>query len=478
MKLRAIGSIAFMILLALPATAPAQFVDDAQRLAMPGFGVGARALGMGDAYSGVASDFSALYWNPAGLAQAEMGEFSFGLSYLTPTDQSTFFGNQMSDNVNATNLNTLGFVLPVPVRRGAFSIAFGFTRQSNFTSGLNFNGYNPNSSIIQTWAPDKTPYPPQVSLAEDLQLAYADTTTGLFVSPIKGNVNQSGTVTESGGLNNWMFGGAMDIGRNLSVGVTLTYVSGSYTYDRSYKETDPQMVHLYPYDLKELDVTDHIEDNISGFNAKFGLMYRDPNYRVGFTIKTPTSFSIDETFGTKATSVFRSLDPQGNNTYGPFDGPNGSSKYDVHTPWVFGASASFLMIPNFVLSGDAEYTDWTQTEFANANQDVLDQNRDFATTFRGTINLRGGAEYEIQPLGVRIRGGFIYNPSIYKGDPTTFDQKYVTAGLGFTLGGTSMIDVGYAHGWKNDYRVNYDATSTVQEQITSDIVLVTFTHRF
>ncbi len=465
-------------LVVLPTLGSAQFVEDAQRLAMPGFGVGARALGMGDAYSGVAADYSALYWNPAGLAQAQMGEFSFGLSYFTPQDVSTFFGNQTTDHNNATNLNSLGFVLPVPVRRGAFSIAFGYTRQSNFTSGMSFSGYNPNSSIIQTWAPDGKPYPADITLAEELQLATVDTVRGVFVSPIKGNVQQSGTVTESGGLNNWMFGGAMDVGQNLSLGITLTYVSGSYRYDRSYKEQDPRLVHLYPYDLSELDVTDYIDDNISGFNAKFGLMYREPNkYRIGFTIKTPTAFSIDESFGTRATSVFRSADLSGNNTYGPYDGNNGSSKYDVTTPWVFGASAS-VIIQNLVLSGEAEYTDWTTTQFENANQDVLNQNPDFATTFQGTVNLRGGAEYEIPSLGVRIRGGFAYNPSIYKGDPSTFNQKYVTGGLGFNLGESSMLDIGYAYGWRNDYRVNYDSTSPVQEKITSNLVLATFSHRF
>ncbi len=485
MKLRTVRFTIATLLVALPTIASAQFVEDAQRLAMPGFGVGARALGMGDAYSGVANDYSALYWNPAGLAQVQLGEFSFGLSYLAPQDVSTFFGNQQTGTANATNLNTLGFVLPVPVRRGSFSLAFGYTRQSNFTTGMSFSGYNPNSSIIQSagWAPDGSPYPPEISLAEQLQLATIDTVTGNFVSPIKGNFTQSGTVTESGGLNNWMFGGAMDVGPNLSVGVTLTYVSGSYRYDRTYKEEDTKLAHQgfqfngSFYDLRALDVTDFIDDNISGFNAKFGLMYREPDkYRIGFTIKTPTAFNIDESFGTTATSVFWTS-VAGANTYGPIKGNNGSSKYDVTTPWVFGASAS-VILHNLVLSADAEYTDWTQTQFANANQDVLDQNPDFATTFQGTVNLRGGAEYEIQPLGVRLRGGFIYNPSIYKGDPSTFNQKYVTGGLGFSLGESSMIDLAYAYGWRNDFRVNYDATSPVQEKVTSNLVLATFTHRF
>ncbi|MEW6619948.1 MAG: PorV/PorQ family protein [bacterium] len=41
------------------------------------FGVGARACAMGEAFTGLADDFSAFYWNPAGIAQIEDLEFNF-----------------------------------------------------------------------------------------------------------------------------------------------------------------------------------------------------------------------------------------------------------------------------------------------------------------------------------------------------------------------------------------------------------------
>ena len=54
----------WMLLLALPAALAAQ------ERAIDNFaGVGVRAMGMGGAYVGVADDFTAVYWNPAGLAQ-------------------------------------------------------------------------------------------------------------------------------------------------------------------------------------------------------------------------------------------------------------------------------------------------------------------------------------------------------------------------------------------------------------------------
>ncbi|MCR4295578.1 MAG: PorV/PorQ family protein [Elusimicrobia bacterium] len=64
-------------------------------------GVGARALGMGGAYTALADDANSLYWNPAGLAKLEKREFTAShaemyestrldfLAYAHPTSQGT-----------------------------------------------------------------------------------------------------------------------------------------------------------------------------------------------------------------------------------------------------------------------------------------------------------------------------------------------------------------------------------------------------
>ena len=46
----------------------AQYAEDALRYSQLGLGVGARQLGMGNATVGRVDDYSALFWNPAGLA--------------------------------------------------------------------------------------------------------------------------------------------------------------------------------------------------------------------------------------------------------------------------------------------------------------------------------------------------------------------------------------------------------------------------
>ncbi len=469
----------FIALSVVAAQSYAQFPEDALRFATPGVGVGALSLGMGNAYTGVASDFSAIYWNPAGLAQMEHGEFSLGLSQLNYKGKGTFFGGSNSLANNATNLNSLGLVYPVPVHKGSLVLAFGYVRQSNFTTGLSFEGFNPNSSIIQTFARDGASFPSDLSdnLAYQLFLSDIDTVNGTFISPIRDRVTQIGRVLEGGGLNNWSVAGAVDIGRDLSAGLTLTYLSGSYKYEREYTEQDNDASHtVFPFDFDQLTIDEFVESDISGVNAKLGLLYRVPSrFRFGIGVKTPTSFHVREDFGTTASSFFD--DGAVFPTDGPFES-FASGEYDVITPWVFSGGLS-VIIRDLVLSGDVEYTDWTQLEFDDANPDVIALNKDIKEIFRATANLRVGLEYDIRKYGVRVRGGFIYNTSPYEQDRSSaFDQKYVTGGLGILLSGSTMLDIAYARGWWQTDRVNYDGASRVDEKITTNNFLATVSYRF
>jgi len=482
--------VAAAIILA-PAVLMAQIPEDALRLGTPGIGVGARAIGMGGAYTGVANDFSAIYWNPAGLAQAVRGEFSAGLNYNNIGDNSTYFGTANQYSVNATNLNSLGLVYPLAVRRGSAVIAFGYDRQSSFAEGLSFSGFNPNSSILQTYARNGDYEPADLSGNLAYQLYLADTTlSGKWNSPITGRLTQLGTILESGGLNNWSFAGAVDVGKNLSMGVTITYLSGSYRYDHTYREEDrngyyANMPLAVYQSFSSLAMNDYIDDDIAGWNAKFGLMYRVPDvFRLGITIKTPTAFNIHETFGTPASNpVVATVGTGGASTTTTFDPGEGSSQYDITTPWVFGAGAS-VILGDLVLAADAEYTDWTQLEFSNANPDVIANNETIKQIFVGTATVRGGAEYDIHQIGLRLRAGYMLIPSPYRGDPSSFDQKYVTGGIGILLGEATMLDLAYAHGMRDTFVYSYTdpnnviAPPVVSEKMTSNNFFLTLTHRF
>ncbi len=77
--------IIFAIILILPAAGFSQFVSDVSKAgttaaAFLEVGVGSRAVGLGEAYVAIANDVSAVYWNPAGLAQ--LGKRELGLNHI------------------------------------------------------------------------------------------------------------------------------------------------------------------------------------------------------------------------------------------------------------------------------------------------------------------------------------------------------------------------------------------------------------
>jgi long-subunit fatty acid transport protein len=467
----------------------AQFPEDALRLSTPGMGVGTRAFGMGNAYTGIANDFSAIYWNPAGLGQLDKSEFSFGLSYQTVKNTSSFYGIETPFSLSATTVNTAGLVIPVPTKRGSLVVAFGYNRDVNFTNPLSFTGFNPSSSFIQSSAPDGALYPQDLTnvWAYQLFLANLDTLNGRYISPIKNRLTQSATVTESGGINDWSGALALEVAHNLFAGVTLTYYAGTYNYNRSYVEEDKDKLYqTFPYDVSRFTYDDYITDHISGFGAKFGILYRGGDLlRLGFAIKTPTYYHVDETFGARASSYFDNGDiyPVGSPYTEEF-----VNTYDVYSPWVFSSGVSFNLWW-LVISGDVEFTDWTGMEFANAPQEILDNNKTIRETMKATLDYRLGAEFDLFGTGLRVRAGLGMQHSPYKEDPapipgdfftTDFNRRSASVGLGIPLGSTAMFDLGYRATWWKNYRLNYppEASSRVDESLRDNQVIGTFSFRF
>ena len=468
-----------------------QYIDDALRYSTPGLGVGARSLGMGTAYTGVANDFSAVYWNPAGLGQMRLSEISLGLSNNSFGNTSTFFNTSQSLTNSSTSLNSFGIVYPFPTSQGSLVFAIGYNRQADYTTGLSFQGYNPSSSIVQSWAPNGQTLSPDVSIAEYLNLAVADTITKKFVSPLNGKLTQSGTVLESGGQNNFTVSGAVEASKNFYVGATLNFISGSYSYVRNYREDD--LLNVYDsthtattynsnrssayFDLNYLTSDQTVEHDISGFSMKLGILYKfGPGSRLGIAVKTPSWITVHETYSEQASSTFDNSD------HYTFVSDPSKYDYDVASPYVFSAGISHS-IGGLMLAGDIEYTDWTQMQFSNASSELMSLNTTFKTEFRPTANFRLGGEYEFSSMGLRLRGGFAYLPSPFNGDPSSFARKYITGGLGFIIENAFSIDIGYAHGsWDTKHAqlldINGNPTAITTEKISTDNLIGTISYRF
>ena len=463
------------LLVGATGTASGQFAEDVLRFSTPGLGVGAAWLGSGNAAVGHVDDYSSMFWNPAGLANLRSYEFSFGMSYLGYGNEASYLGSTTSSYASTVNLNALGIAIPVPTVQGSLTFALGYGRHSSYKTTAEFGGFNTSNSIVGSMLDQDLPYA--------IYLATTDSISGLPVPFVTGNVQQDVLVNESGGINNWSFGAAVDVAKDLSVGATFNYQEGSYQYDREFEETDTRNFYsgAPPDDFDYFRYSSTINSSLSGVSGLFGVMYRAKGFlRFGMTVRTPTYYWIREDFGDRGVSQFDPTSPDA----GPFqaDYP-GYTEYEITTPLVVSGGAALNFWDFLTVAADAEYTDWTQMKFETSNPDLQEENRLITRVYRSTVNLRGGAELSLLGSGIRLRGGLIWNPSPYEDDPAEFDQIYLTAGAGFEFAGNVALDLAYARGFWDTYRDNYaipgvEQASRTTESIITDNVIVTLRARF
>jgi len=290
-----------------------------------------------------------------------------------------------------------------------------------------------------------------------LQLGLEDT---LGVIPIKNNVHQKSDVLESGGLSQWAFGGSTEIARNLWFGVSFNILTGSYEWQRTFVETDPNNLHGgviagKDYDrqgFQSVSIDENLQQDISGWNAKFGMLYNlNDKARFGLTIKTPSLVSINENYSIGGTAVFSNATENATITYDPKD-------YGITTAWVFGFGASYSPVSFATLSADLEFTDYSQMQYDNVemgnpdHNNFLANNADIKKNLQSTNNYRIGVEVNIPGTGLFLRGGFGKTLSPYKDALADENITSISAGIGYLFENTVQLNIGFV---SSKYKISY-----------------------
>jgi hypothetical protein len=476
------------IFVVLAATVYPQNISDALRLGYSGIGSSARALGMGNSYIGLSDDASAGFFNPAGFGLLKKMEFSGGLDYSNFSNDATLNSNgsaigQSSNNTaSSTALDRVSFALPFPTVQGSLVFGLSYQNTKDFNGALSFNGYNKNSSFIQNLPSDLLF---EVGLNSAIYNAQGKI-TGYTPTIINGNLNQSGSILNSGGINNWTLSGAVEIYKNLFVGLNLNIISGTYESNSDYYEdnvnnlyqgladtSDPNTLNFKTFYLNRLTHWD-----ISGWDAKFGILYQLNRFsRFGLTVQFPKTYTIKESFTVNGYGQFQ------NYTY-PLNSSDFSDnvQYDIVTPFEIGAGFSFNIM-GLILSAQGTLIDYSQLKYENpdgiAAVDIADLNKTIKNDLTAVVNYNIGAEYTIPEVGLRVRAGFFVQPSAYKSDPTSFDKKYITAGIGFLAEEAIGLDLAFAHGWYSDIGDNYGSNvSRTTQDINENHFILTATYRF
>lgn len=446
-----------LALLGLTVTGRGQLIDDALRMAAPATTVGARSFSMGNAFVAVADDYSATYWNPAGLGLLRRPEFALGLMNISASNDVAFLNTAMQATTSNTRLNNVGFALPFPTMRGSLVFAVGYNRIQNYDASLAFNALNGTRSIIPVLKdPDQ-----RFDLAWKLWLQNDKGET-----PFDLGLQQSADVLESGGMNAWTFSGSIEAARDIFVGLTLNLLSGSYRWERTWEEEDVNDIYQDPIvqsdefdtqDFQYFQMNEKVKQDISGWNVRMGFIYKIQDYaRIGAVIETPTFYTVTEDYYKQGTSTFARASATYDFTT--------LSDHSITTPWRFSIGASGRPIKHLTMAFQMDYSDLSETEFSNVADIGYESelNKAIRSSWKNAFVFAGGMEFTVPKTPLQIRAGYNYQTSPWKRDEgdSDYDTKTITAGIGYLFSETFQLNAMWGNTNYKTFHYNYDPNAT------------------
>lgn len=372
-----------LVLMATSGPALADFVPELP--ATDRMAVDARSAGLGGAGIASSEEAGAILSNPAALGLLRQTEATATMLYQSRTVDSGYFDDAVSADLNSGEVASAGFVYPVPVYRGSLAFGFHFHRQNLFDRDLIREGDQSGGT------------------EEEL-------------------------LTESGSLDNWTFGAAVQISPRTFVGGSVSVIAGSldrvseFEFDATGGGSD------YAFAARD-DV------DLSGIRGSVGgLYFPSSTVRVGFRLDLPFTVEYE---GRQVVD--------GDGAYSLSD--------EVSYPMTAGLGVA-------ARGGPVLFT--TEAEFIPYSLLELDGERlrtdERVEGYRDVVVARAGLEWTL-PVPVRLRAGYRYEPDPFRlilaevrdpSDPAvatmevaefTRERHVVTGGAGFLLEGAVSLDI-------------------------------------
>ena len=453
------------------ATAFSQQISDAVRLTRQGLHFNARALSLGNAYSTIGYDFSALRFNPATMAVG--AKASYSATWNTNAFQSTsnYYGTHSEFTTTSTPAGQIGLTFPFRLKSSQnVVLGLGYTQPKDFDFGYKYEGLNGGSpSFVEALALRGDP------TARALGLTYQSyDSSGNYVGDetiLGANMYEKGYLLDEGGLTHFSFGLAVEAAHNIFFGISGSYNTGYYNSDLELAASDvndfyPSGVQTVPGNAQTdgFVATDYRlvrSKQYRGWDIRFGMLYKLANFiGVSASFKVPSSHKVEENTFASGLSHFaanRSLAVPETET---------ASLYHFTPPSEVTVGA---MTNLWIITGTAEasYVDYSSMKITDGVGDLPDRteiNKRIKDELSAVLNLNAGLEFRLPFTGFIARAGGIYQPSLYQADPARFAQKYLTAGVGINSNNMMHFDIGYAYGWRGEFRDEQTGDASIAER--------------
>jgi long-chain fatty acid transport protein len=358
---------------------------------------GAKAMGMGFAFTAQADDPSAIYFNPAGLTQLKGQNIMVGVTYVrenggeftgtTPVDNNTAIKNETQKSLNFFIPN-MYYTKTTP--DGYF--AYGIGIFAPFGLGQEYN--DKNTSIFRN----------QITKI-DLQTVVVNPTIAFKINEV------------------------------LSVGAGIDYMYGKAKLAKT--AVVPGVGNIYNLELDG-------DGDAWGYN--FGLLLKpSANFRVGANYRSPFTLKIKdgdvEIRNINSTVPFI---PPGATAAQVFGGTSFDTKgtATLNMPATFAVGVSYTMMDKLTVNADADWTLWHSYSSLpidiKDNKGALLPDSNAPKNWKDVVALRLGAEYRVtDPLA--LRAGFVYDQSPVPADTMgpelpDADRLNYMVGAGFKIG--------------------------------------------
>ena len=326
-------------------------------------GLGARAQAMGGAFVGIADDFSAVFWNPAGAANFRRTTFGFNAFDLMPRATYRQVGNLAGyPDINAKTKVTHGL---------GFLAGYYKPIGSRLVVGL---GVGTPSVVRTIWNGADF-----AALSDGTAYDWSSQLYVFSFSPVA----------------------AVKLGRAISFGAAINIEYGSLNAKKWAGPTN-YVIMFPPADLGQF------EENMNGWGlgATFGVLVRPvEKLSFGLTVRTPATVSFSGTASLSNMALYglpRSSD----------------LKRKITWPLWIAGGVSFRPVPRLLLTADVHWTGWSkfnqiETTFLDGAWHALAavDGRDlWLLEWRDTTQVRFGAEYALNAT-TELRAGYSHDPS-------------------------------------------------------------------
>lgn len=376
---------------------------------------GARPTALAGAYAAMGDDAHALIYNPAGLVGVTEPQVQLGFQHQRWTLKNSFYGNTTDVDYSATSFDDFALAFPIPTVQGRLVLAAGVYRMYSSDLDIAYSGLNTDTATDDEYI-----------------------------------------LQQSGSTYSYNFGGAIDVSPRVSVGLNVFFLYGNVTAltQFTFDKVPPPPVG----ELASETLVDDAEFTVSGIGAAIGIMFQPAKpLRFGFTFGTPTPINIRGD-AVQQDALYYSAAPD------EFYTDSFVIETDYTLPFYVEAGVS-LSTPRFLVTLEAEYSNWEEAEIQG--RQVKDS--DLNAIFREVLDLRAGLEINLGP--VSLRGGLAYTPyPLEYLQADRIEGTQLTEAVVDNQSGSATVGIGLrvAKGFTIDAALQYESGSRSIPTYTDD----------